>query len=304
MTLKYRTLADDRRGRLKAMLAAGRKIRAVEAHNPLSAIIGSNASIARPDGTTKQFDAIWLSGFTCAAARGLPDAELGRFEKRLETIEEIAAATSKPLIADGDTGGDPLGCQYLCARLESLGVAMVIIEDKIFPKRTSLAAGVRHDLEAPAAFVDKIGKAKDVLLTDEMLIFARIESLIAGAGLDDALTRARAYLRSSADGIVIHSKDRSGEEIFRFLDGYNALCGELGIAKPLLCIPTAYNFVNDAELFARGASVVMHANHLLRAAYQAMQEVCASILEHDRSLEADGLCVALPELFELIGVGA
>lgn len=303
MTLKHRTLAQDRRGQLKAMLAAGRKLRAIEAHNPLSALIGSTAAIENPDGTTKEFDAIWLSGFTNAAARALPDVELARFERRLESIEEIAAATAKPLIADADTGGDALAFQYLCARLEALGVSLVIVEDKVFPKRSSLAPGVHHDLEDPAVFTAKIAKAKAACLSDEMLIFARIESLIAGAGLDDALARARAYLGSEADGIAVHSKDDTGAEIFAFLDAYKPLCDELGIAKPLLCIPTAYNFVTDRELFERGADIVIHANHLLRAAYQAMTEASASILAHDRSREADALCVALPELFELIGVG-
>jgi phosphoenolpyruvate phosphomutase len=304
MTLKYRSLAQDRRGRLKAMLAEGRKLRAIEAHNPLSALIGSAASAPAPDGTKKEFDAIWLSGFTNAAARALPDAELARFERRLESIEEIAAATSKPLIADADTGGDALAFQYLSARLEALGVSLVIVEDKVFPKRTSLAPGVHHDLEDPAAFTEKIAKAKAACLSDEMLIFARIESLIAGAGLDDALHRARAYLGSEADGIVIHSKDKTGAEIFAFLDAYKALGADLGVTKPLVCIPTAYNFVTDQELFERGASIVIHANHQLRAAYKAMAEVCATILAHDRSREADELCVGLPELFELIGVGA
>lgn len=303
MTLKDRVLPEQRRGRLKALLAAGRKIRAIEAHNPLSAIIGAGASVTGPDGRPKAFDALWLSGFTAAAARGLPDVELSRFEKRLETIEEIAAASDKPLIADADTGGDALAFRYLCAKLEALGVSLIIVEDKVFPKRTSLAAGVRHGLEDPQAFADKIAQGKATLLSDDVLIFARIESLIAGAGLDDALARARVYLRSAADGIVIHSKDKTGAEVFAFMEAFGALRGELGSDKPLLCIPTAYNFATDEALFARGAAIVIHANHLLRAAFQAMERVSTSILEHDRSLEADELCVALPELFDLTGVG-
>ncbi len=303
MTLKHRILAADRRGLLKAMLETGRRIRAIEAHNPLSGLIGNEAAIATRDGGRKAFDALWLSGFTIASSRALPDAELARLEKRLETIEEIAAATDKPLIADADTGGDALAFRYLCTRLEALGVSLIIVEDKVFPKRTSLAAGVRHDLEDPAAFADKIAQGKDAMLSGEVLIFARIESLIAGAGLDDALVRARAYLESAADGIVIHSKDRSGEEVFAFIDRFNALRKETGIDKPLLCIPTAYNFVRDEELFDRGVSIVIHANHLLRAAFLAMERACRTILEADRSLEADEICVDLPRLFALIGTG-
>ncbi len=302
MTLKYRVLPEARRGLLKAALDAGATLRAIEAHNPLSAIIGGAASLAAPGGEVKQFDALWISGFTCAAARGLPDAELSRLEKRLETCEEIAASTGKPLIADGDTGGDALSFQYLCARLEALGVSAVIVEDKTHPKRTSLAKGVRHTLEDPGVFVGKISRAKDVLQSDDFLIFARIESLIAGLGADDALARARLYLQSDADGLVIHSKDESGAEVLAFLDAYGELCAEIGVRKPLACIPTAYNFVTDAELFSRGASLVIHANHPLRAACLAMQRVCASILENDRSLEASEQCVDLDALFALVGV--
>jgi len=303
MTLKHRILAEDRRGRLKALLAEGRRLRAIEAHNPLSGLIGNEAAIDGPDGARKEFDALWLSGFTCASSRALPDVELARQEKKLETIEEIAAATDKPLIADADTGGDALAFRYLCTRLEALGVSLIIVEDKVFPKRTSLAAGVHHDLEDPAAFAAKIGAGKDAMLSGEVLVFARIESLIAGAGLDDALARARAYLDSAADGIVIHSKDKSGEEVFAFIDGFNALRRDTGIDKPLLCIPTAYNFVHDEELFERGVSIVIHANHLLRAAFLAMERVCETILKADRSQEADALCVDLPRLFALIGTG-
>ncbi|UCH74173.1 MAG: isocitrate lyase/phosphoenolpyruvate mutase family protein, partial [Rhodospirillales bacterium] len=193
---------------------------------------------------------------------------------------------------------------YLCTRLEALGVSLIIVEDKVFPKRTSLAAGVHHDLEDPAAFATKIGAGKDAMLSGDVLIFARIESLIAGAGLDDAMMRARAYLDSPADGIVIHSKDKTGEEIFDFIAAFCALREETGIDKPLLCIPTAYNFVRDEELFDRGVSVVIHANHLLRAAFLAMERVCETILRADRSQEADDLCVDLPRLFDLIGTGA
>ena len=283
-------------------MEAGRTVRAIEAHNPLSAIIGAAASLPRAGGEAREFDALWLSGFTCAAARGLPDAELARLEKRLETTEEIAASCAKPLIADGDTGGDVLSFQYLCSRLEALGVSAVIVEDKIHPKRTSLAEGVQHDLEQPAAFVDKIGKGKEVLLSDDFLIFARIESLIAGVGLDDALARARAYLESQADGIVIHSKDSSAREVLAFLDAYRGLCAAAGIRKPLVCIPAVDYFLTDDELFSRGASIVVHANHLLRAACLAMQRTCTSILEHGRSLEAGELCIGLEELFALVGV--
>ena len=302
MTLKYRILPEQRRGKLKAALAAGATLRVMEAHNPLSALIATAAAVDTPSGERREFAGLWLSGFSAASSRALPDVELSRFEKKLESIEEIAAATDKFLIADGDTGGDALSFQYLCSRLEALGVSAVIVEDKVFPKRTSLAAGVAHQLEDPPVFADKIARAREVLLSHDFLIFARIESLIAGVGVEDALARARVYLDSPADAIVIHSKDASAHDIFAFADGYRALCAQTGKRKPLVCIPTVYNFVTEQELSTRGFSIIIHANHQLRAACLAMQQVCRSILQHGRSLEADAMCVKLPELFAMIGV--
>ena len=121
------------------------------------------------------------AGTVTAAARGLPDLGLLSMREMADNAGVLARAVSIPVIAAADTGGDALAFQYLAAKLEALGVSLIIVEDKVFPKRTSLAAGVRHDLEDPVAFADKIAKAKAAMLTDDVLIFARIESLIAGA---------------------------------------------------------------------------------------------------------------------------
>lgn len=303
MTLAHRTLPETRRGALRARLADGRCLRAMEAHDPLSALIAETVFADGPDGARRAFDALWLSGFAMATTRALPDAELARLERRLETVGEIVAATAKPLIADADTGGDALAFAHLCARLEALGVSAAVVEDKVFPKRSSLAAGVRHGLEDPDVFAAKIARAKRALLSDDFLIFARIESLIAGAGLDDALARARVYLASAADGIVIHSKDATGAEVFAFLDGYRALCAETNATKPIACIPTAYAQVTEAELAARGVALVIYGNHQIRAACRAMRAVCESVLAHDRAREADEICAPTAEIFDLVGTG-
>lgn len=301
MLLTRASLPEIRRPALRELLQQPRVLRAIECHNPLSAMLGACA--AHGEGSKRtEFDLLWISGFSHATALALPDAELSVLERRLDAIADIAAVTSKPMLADGDTGGDAMAFAYLCRRLENLGVSGVVVEDKSGAKRTSLAEGANHELEDPDAFVAKLAHAKERLLSRDFLIFARIESLIAGAGLANALARAERYLQSSADGLVIHSKDSTGEQVLRFMDGYRQLQGRLGIAKPLVCIPTNYNHITGAELHRHGARIVIHGNHMIRAAYRGMQRAAELILEHDRSAEADSVCTPVKEIFSSIGV--
>lgn len=300
MSLLSPCLPEHRRPRLAAALREGQLLRALECHNPISAMLVEAA--AGTTATPLRFDALWASGFSHATAMGLPDAELSLLERRIDTIGDIAAATSLPIIADADTGGDEMAFGYLCRRMEGLGVSAVVVEDKAGAKRTSLAVGVEHQLEDPAAFAAKIACAKAAVQSPDFLIFARVESLIAGIGLDDAIARAELYLRSAADGLVIHSRDKSGWEIFEFMERYRRLQAHLNIEKPLVLIPTAYNHVTGQELYERGARIVIHGNHMIRAAYRAMQQAAQSLLAHDRSLEADSVCASVAELFDAVGV--
>ena len=151
MTLLNNTLPEERRGQLKTLLATGRLVRVIEAHNGLSGIIADNARIEGQDGdkrVVREFDAIWESSLTDSASKGHPDIEVISFDSRLHTINEILAVTRKPLIVDGDTGGDPNNFEYTVSKLERAGVSAVIIEDKVFPKRNSLEAGTKQTLEA------------------------------------------------------------------------------------------------------------------------------------------------------------
>lgn len=303
MTEMTRVLPEERRPRLKQLLAAGAPVRAIEFHDVLSALIGENARGIR-GGSSVEFDALWASGFANATAMGLPDAELSLLERRFDTLADVMTRTHKPVIVDVDTGRDALNLSLVAARLEYLGVSALVVEDKEGAKRTSLAHGVRHALAPPAEFVAKLAMVRSNLRTRDLMIFARTESLIAGAGLDDALARARLYLAGDADGLVIHSKDRTGEEILRFLDALEPLFASGLPRKPVVCIPTAYHHLTDTELFGRGASLVIHANHLIRAALQSMSAAAATILASDRSLEADVHCAPLRTVLDFVGTGS
>jgi phosphoenolpyruvate phosphomutase len=299
MSLPQPCLPEHRRPRLRAALTDGRLLRAIECHNPLSAMLGAAARGA----AGQRFDALWVSGFANATAMGLPDAELSLLERRIDSLGDIAAVTSLPLIVDADTGGDDLAFGCLCRRLEMLGASGIVVEDKTGAKRTSLAASVSHEMEDPVAFVQKIAAAKAGMLSGDVMVFARIESLIAGIGMDDALARAEVYLAGAPDGIVIHSKDRSGREVLDFMARYETLQQRLGRRKPLVLIPTAYNHLTGVDLHGRGAAIVIHGNHMVRAAFEAMKRAAAMLLDHDRSLEADAVCAPVTELFDAVGVG-
>lgn len=304
MTLHNRILPENRRGKLKALLAQGKLVRVLEAHNGLSGIVADRARIegtSNGNTVTREFDAIWESSLTDSASKGHPDIEVISFDSRLHTIREILTVTSKPMIVDGDTGSDPSAFEYTVSKLERAGVSAVIIEDKVFPKRNSLESGTTQTLEDPAIFAAKIKRGKQVQMTTDFMIFARLESLIAGVGMDDALNRARIYLQAGADGIMIHSKSKESSEILEFAKRYRSLLNELETDRPLVCVPTTYNFIVEEQLQKAGFSIVIYANHLLRSAYKTMLETAKTILSSQRSLEADPLCAPVREIFETVG---
>ena len=202
---------------------------------------------------------------------------------------------------DGDTGRSPIEFEFLVRRLEPMGVSAVIIEDKVFPKRNSLDISANQTLEDSGLFAQKIQRGKGQVLTDEFMIIARLESLIAGTGLEDAIARAETYIIAGVDAVMIHSQQKEPDEILAFADAYQSLCQRLGVRPPLVCVPTTYNRITDVELSDRGFNIMIHANHLLRASYKAMEEAASSILNHDRSQEVEAICTPTSTIFEVVG---
>ena len=300
MTLQHRITPDERRCRLRDLIVRNGFVRLIEAHNGLSALVGETARIER-DGRVVEFDGFWESSLTDAAAKGMPDAEVVGNPSRLHTIDEILNVTSKPMIVDGDTGGSATQFEYFVRSLERLGVSAVIIEDKVFPKRNSLDASARQTLEDPDVFAHKIARGRAVRVTDDFLVIARLESLIAGFGVEDAFVRAAKYIEAGADGIMIHSKSDSPDEILMFADAYDKFCRQFDRRPFLVCVPTTYNLVTDVGLARRGFNVVIHANHLLRSAYKAMLQTAEVILASDRCFDAEPLCAPVSTVFAQVG---
>src|SRR3989338_1290460 len=300
MTLRNRIISEERRPILKKLLAKNSFARAIEVHNGISAIIGNDINIEN-EGTKLEFDALWISSLTDSAAKGYPDIEIVSLDSRIDTINQVMEVTTKPIIVDGDTGGDLNTFEYFVKKLERHGVSAVIIEDKVHPKRNSLDPNSIQNLEDPVIFANKIKRGKNVQLTKDFMIIARLESLISGEDINHALKRARIYLEAGADGIMIHSKSKLPNEVILFAREYKKLCQELNLKKPLICVPTTYNIIKENELRDEGFNIIIHANHLLRSSHKAMINTAKTILENERSLEVDPHCSSVHEIFETVG---
>lgn len=293
------TTADIRRCRLRRLLEAKDIVRIIEAHNGLTGLIAEHTQVST-NGTMQEFDGMWVSSLTDSTAKGKPDIELVDTTSRLETINQILEVSTKPIIVDGDTGGLTDHFVFLVRSLERIGVSAIIIEDKVGLKKNSLfGTDVPQKQDSIEGFSHKISEGKRSQVTEEFMIIARVESLILKAGMDDALARAKAYIAAGADGIMIHSKEKTTDEIFEFLSKFN----EFETKVPVVVVPSTYNAVTETELAKAGVSVVIYANHLLRSAYPAMVKTAESILTNQRSLEANDLCMPIKEILELIPGG-
>src|SRR5690554_2072546 len=291
------TTPEIRLKSLRRMLKVKPVLRFLDIHNALSGLIIENTHITTPDGKRKEFDGMWGSSLTDSTAKGKPDIEAVDVSARMNTLNEVLEVTTKPIIYDADTGGQIEHFKFTVRTLERLGVSAAIIEDKTGLKKNSLfGTDVEQTQDTIENFCEKIKAGKAAQATNDFMIIARIESLILGKGLDDAFERAKAYLAAGADGIMIHSREKSPDEIFAFCDFYSTLPNR----KPLVVVPSSYNQVTEDELQARGVNIVIYANQLLRSAYPAMVDTAKSILTHQRSAECDERMLSIKDILELI----
>jgi phosphoenolpyruvate phosphomutase len=287
-------LPEVRRRRLKHYLQTRKLIRIIEAHNGLTGLIAEHTTVEK-NGKQRGFHGMWVSSLCDSTAKGKPDIELVDHSSRLTTIQEIMDVTTKPIILDGDSGGLTEHFVHNIKTIERAGVSAIIIEDKIGLKKNSLFGDAGQSQDTIENFCDKIRQGKAALTSADFAIIARIESLILNQGMEDAVARAKAYLDAGADGIMIHSAKKTPDEIFEFCDRYR----EFG-NKPLIVVPSTYNMVTEEELEKKGVNVVIYANHLIRAAFPAMEKTAKLILENERSLEADEVCMPIKQILTLI----
>ncbi|MBR4324050.1 MAG: phosphoenolpyruvate mutase [Bacteroidales bacterium] len=291
------TTPEIRLKRLRRLIGAKEIVRILESHNGLTGLIIENTSV-EINGMKQEFDGMWASSLTDSTSKGKPDIEAVDLTTRLHDLNDTLEVTTKPVIFDGDTGGKIEHFVFTVRTLERLGVSAVIIEDKVGLKQNSLfgtdAVQTQDTIEG---FCAKIKAGKNAQITEDFMVIARIESLIAGKPVSDALERAFAYVEAGADGIMIHSKNKTGDDIKDFCSKFRAK----NTSTPIVVVPTTYNHITEKELASWGVNVVIYANHMLRSAYPAMVNCAKSILMHGRSLEAaNDYCMSVKDILTLI----
>lgn len=290
------TTPGSRLRMLRRLLTVKDLIRVMEAHNGLTGLIVEKSRVM-VDNQAREFDALWLSSLTDSTAKGRPDNGSVDLTSRLTTLNSILEITTKPIIFDGDSGGLAEHFAIMVKTLERMGISAVIIEDKVGLKENSLLEGAgSQQQDSIASFCHKIRFGKKAQFTDDFMVIARIESLILGAGMEDALRRAEAYIAAGADGIMIHSKSKDAGEVLRFCREY----GSFPRRVPLVAVPSTYSQVNETELAAAGVRIVIYANQLLRSAYPAMVRTAESILRHGRAWDCEAECLPVREILRLI----
>lgn len=291
------TTPEIRLKRLRRLIGAKKIVRILESHNGLTGLIIENTFV-ESNGKKEEFDGMWASSLTDSTSKGKPDIEAVDITTRLHDLNDALEVTTKPVIFDGDTGGKLEHFVFTVRTLERLGISAVIIEDKVGLKQNSLfGTDAQQTQDTIDNFCAKIKAGKNAQITEDFMVIARIESLIAGKPIKDALDRAFAYVKAGADGIMIHSKNDDGQDIKEFCLRFR----EKDVETPIVVVPTTYNQYTENELASWGVNVVIYANHLLRAAYPAMVNCAKSILMHQRSLEAcNDYCMPIKEILTLI----
>jgi phosphoenolpyruvate phosphomutase len=281
---------------LRNLLHAKKTLKIIEVHSPLCGLIADNVFLKINDKKI-EFDGMWSSSLTDSTVKGKPDTESVDISSRLDSVNQIFEVAKKPLLFDGDTGGSIDHFKFTVRSLERLGVSAIVIEDKKGLKRNSLFENsVYQKQETISNFCKKISLGKSAQRSNEFMIIARVESLVLGKSVQDALKRALAYIKAGADGIFIHPKSNQFSQLKKFIKGLR----KKNKKTILIVAPSTYNKVKLGVFEKLNVNIVIYANHLLRSSYPAMSKVAKSILANQRSFEADKHCMSINQILELI----
>ena len=239
------------------------------------------------------FDAVWAGSFAISATHALPDASILTMTEFFDVASNMSSTCKIPIIADCDTGyGGPSNVRHMVQKYENAGISSICIEDKIFPKENSLLENGRNDLLSEKEFVAKILAAKEARSNKNFIIMARVEALISGAGMNEALKRATAYEKAGADAILIHSKQKTPDEIFEFTDSWKG-------SVPIVVVPTTYDSVKISELESHKIKMVIYANQTLRVAHMAMTRLLEDMIKADRISDIKDKMSTMQDIFDL-----
>ncbi len=268
----------------------------LQASSPLR-IVGAHDGLGAQLIERHGFDGVWASGLEISASHGVPDANILTMTQYLERAQEMHTASGLPVLCDVDTGyGNSSNVHYLVKQYEASGIAGIVMEDKLFPKVNSFVPG-RQELASVPEFCGKLAAARDARKTEDFLVIARVEALIAGWGMEEALRRAEAYVQAGADGILIHSKAKTGDEIRAFLTAW-------GKRAPIVLVPTTYPDLTYDEMGTLGVNLIIYANQCLRASISAMHRVLETIQRERSTVAIEGEIATVKEIFELQGMMA
>ncbi len=292
---EHASIPEIRISLFQRMLNSPRISRVMEVHSPISAMVVESARISS-NSEIRTFDGFWSSSLADSAVLGLPDNELVSFNTRLENLRQILNVSSLPLLFDGDTGGQIEHFTYNISQLVKVGVGGIIIEDKKGLKRNSLIhEDSLHELENPEKFAEKIASGKFAVSDKKFSLIARLESLIAGRDINEAIERATLYVAAGADGIMIHSKQSSPNQVLDFAERFRHLHSQI----PLIAVPTTYNSIYESNLEEAGFNLVIYANHMLRSSIYSMKNTAQEILKNMRSYENEAVILPVSEILKV-----
>jgi phosphoenolpyruvate phosphomutase len=281
--------AERKRAALRAGMASDTAVVAIGAHDALTAHMAADYG----------FGAVWVSGLAVATMTyAIPDVNLTTMNETLEQAVRFDRATDLPVVTDCDNGfGGLNNVVRTLVEFEAAGIAAISIEDNLFPKRNSLlGSDTKRELVPMTEQARRLGAAKRAQDSADFTLIARVESLIAGHGVEDACARADAYVDAGVDAILIHSRDKTLTEIDAFLQTWRGIG-----TVPLVCVPTLFPTFTDADLRAKGFNLVILANQPMRAAVKAVEETMATLARERRASAVDPHIATVDHLFELVG---
>jgi len=269
------------------------ELRAKIEKKPLLKVGGAFDAMSAKLVETCGFDAVWAGSFAISATHALPDASILTMTEFFDVASNMSSTCEIPIIADCDTGyGGPSNVHYMTQKYEKAGISSICIEDKTFPKQNSLLENGKNDLLSEKEFVAKILAAKEARSNKNFIIIARVEALISGAGMKEAIKRANAYEHAGADAILIHSKQKTPDEIFEFTDSWKG-------SVPIVVVPTTYDSVKISDLSSHNIKMVIYANQTLRVAHTAMTKLLQELVKADRISEVKDKISTMQDIFDL-----
>ena len=261
--------------------------------NSIIKVVGAFDAMSAKLVENSGFDAVWAGSFAISAVHALPDASILTMTEFFDAASNMSSACEIPIIADCDTGyGGPSNVRHMVRKYENAGISSICIEDKTFPKQNSLLENGKNDLLSEKEFVAKILAAKEARNDQNFIIIARVEALISGAGMNEALKRATAYESAGADAILIHSKQNTPDEIFEFADSWKG-------SVPIVVVPTAYDSVKISELESHKIKMVIYANQTLRVTHMAMTKLLKELVKAEQISDFKDRMSSMQDIFNL-----